>query len=143
MTGIRIPPRLQLLLVLVVLMMMVGSSDGFAPFHNHRPWITATTKASPTTIVPRLLLLSSSPSPENETTSDEEVEKANMLQKLNSVLDTPILDANNKADQGPVVNALKNFVRDDPEVASVTFSVVVVVFMAVLTRGAMFVVNGY
>jgi len=74
---------------------------------------------------------------------DEEEEKEGILSKLNSVLDTPILDANNKEDQGPIINALKNFVRDDPEKASVTFSVVVVIFMAAATRGVMFVVNGY
>lgn len=80
---------------------------------------------------------------ESTTLVDDIKEEGGVLDKLNSVLDTPILDANNKEDQGPIVNGLKNFVRDDPDAASLTFSVVAVILMAVATRGAMFVVNGY
>jgi hypothetical protein len=74
---------------------------------------------------------------------DDKNEIENPLERLNSLLDTPILDANNKQNQGPVVEALKNFVRDDAELASLTFSVVVVIFFGVLTRGAMYMINGY
>ena len=51
-----------------------------------------------------------------------------------SFWDTPILDANDRRDQGPVAEALKKFVRAEPEVASVTFSVVVVIILLGLTR---------
>lgn len=80
---------------------------------------------------------------ESTTLVDDIKEEGGVLDKLNSILDTPILDANNKDDQGPIANGLKNFVRDDPDTASLTFSVVAVILMAVATRGAMFVVNGY
>ena len=133
-------------LLLAFLALTIGCSGAFAP-------ITQQTR----TRLPQnqhqqvsSLLLFSSPTPEENndqsaTTIEEENDEddGGVLSKLNSVLDTPILDANNKEDQGPVINALKNFVRDDPDMASVTFSVVVVIFMAIATRGAMYVVNGY
>jgi hypothetical protein len=45
--------------------------------------------------------------------------------KINSFLDTPILDANNRNDQGVVAEILKDFVRDEPQVAQIAFSGVV------------------
>ena len=65
----------------------------------------------------------------NETPSEESV-----LDKINNFLDTPILDANNRSDQGALAETLKEFVRDEPEIAQVTFSVVVVAIMVVLTK---------
>ena len=75
---------------------------------------------------------------ETETTegeaSSEDSSEASLLDKVNSFLDTPILDANNRSDQGALAETLKEFVRDEPEIAQVTFSVVVVAIMVVLTR---------
>jgi len=50
-----------------------------------------------------------------------------LLARINSFLDTPILDANNKGDQGLISEALKDFVRDDPQLAQITFSGVLIV----------------
>ena len=140
-------------LALVVAGMIIGCSRAFAPIllrpsKNIGSFPTFNYRyhfSSPVQVV------FSSPTPEENNINAESVDDNNIqeetgggvLDKLNSVLDTPILDANNKEDQGPIVNALKNFVRDDPDAASLTFSVVVVILMAVATRGAMFVANGY
>lgn len=64
---------------------------------------------------------------------DDKADDSNLspFAKINSFLDTPILDANNKSDQGVVAEALKDFVRDEPQVAQIAFSgLVVVVFFA-------------
>jgi len=68
--------------------------------------------------------------------SDDSVqnEEASLFAKINSFLDTPILDANNRSDQGAVAETLKRFVRREPQLASVTFSAVVVAFMFILVR---------
>ena len=65
---------------------------------------------------------------------DDGTTDKSILDTINDFLDTPILDANNRSDQGPVAEALKEFVRDEPELAQVTFSVVVVAFLVVATR---------
>eukprot|EP00560_Eucampia_antarctica_P008098 CAMPEP_0197826598 /NCGR_PEP_ID=MMETSP1437-20131217/3541_1 /TAXON_ID=49252 ORGANISM="Eucampia antarctica, Strain CCMP1452" /NCGR_SAMPLE_ID=MMETSP1437 /ASSEMBLY_ACC=CAM_ASM_001096 /LENGTH=147 /DNA_ID=CAMNT_0043427105 /DNA_START=187 /DNA_END=630 /DNA_ORIENTATION=- len=57
-----------------------------------------------------------------------------LLDQLNDFLDTPILDANNKSDQGPMAEALKNFVRDESELAQITFSVAVVSIIFLILR---------
>ena len=54
--------------------------------------------------------------------------------KVNKFLDTPILDANNRSDQGAIAETLKEFVRDEPELAQVAFSAVVVVVLVLGTR---------
>jgi hypothetical protein len=68
--------------------------------------------------------------PEEDLTSsiveEEEEENLTVLEKINAVLDRPILDANDWSDQGPIVEPLKKFVRSQPEVSSVTFSIIVV-----------------
>ena len=75
---------------------------------------------------------------ETETTeaeaSIEDSSEESLFDKVNNFLDTPILDANNRSDQGALAETLKEFVRDEPEIAQVTFSVVVVAIMVVLTR---------
>eukprot|EP00568_Trieres_chinensis_P009690 CAMPEP_0183307824 /NCGR_PEP_ID=MMETSP0160_2-20130417/19567_1 /TAXON_ID=2839 ORGANISM="Odontella Sinensis, Strain Grunow 1884" /NCGR_SAMPLE_ID=MMETSP0160_2 /ASSEMBLY_ACC=CAM_ASM_000250 /LENGTH=161 /DNA_ID=CAMNT_0025471505 /DNA_START=87 /DNA_END=572 /DNA_ORIENTATION=+ len=58
----------------------------------------------------------------------------NVLSRINSFLDTPILDANDRTDQGALAEALKRFVRKDPQVASVTFSAVVLLSLTGLVR---------
>jgi hypothetical protein len=63
---------------------------------------------------------------EDLTSSIVEEENLTVLEKINAVLDRPILDANDWSDQGPIVEPLKKFVRSQPEVASVTFSIIVV-----------------
>ena len=70
-----------------------------------------------------------SPSSKTTTTAAEE-EEGNILDKINKFLDTPILDANNRSNQGAVAETLKGFVRDEPEIAQVAFSIVVVAAMA-------------
>eukprot|EP00550_Attheya_septentrionalis_P009876 CAMPEP_0198287542 /NCGR_PEP_ID=MMETSP1449-20131203/6308_1 /TAXON_ID=420275 /ORGANISM="Attheya septentrionalis, Strain CCMP2084" /LENGTH=159 /DNA_ID=CAMNT_0043985503 /DNA_START=215 /DNA_END=694 /DNA_ORIENTATION=- len=57
---------------------------------------------------------------------EEEEEDLTVLEKINAVLDRPILDANDWSDQGPIVEPLKKFVRSQPEVASITFSAMVI-----------------
>ena len=74
-------------------------------------------------------------------TAVEEEEKS-ILDKINSFLDTPILDANDRSDQGPIAETLKRFVRREPQLASVTFSVVVVAFMFLLVRVYNFIAYG-
>jgi hypothetical protein len=58
----------------------------------------------------------------------------NPFAKINSFLDTPILDPNNKNDQGPVAEILKDFVRDEPQLAQVAFSGIVVTIFFVGLR---------
>ncbi len=72
-----------------------------------------------------------------EETIQEETTEKSLFDKVNDFLDTPILDANNRSDQGALAEALKEFVRDEPEIAQVTFSVVVVAILALLTRAVM------
>ena len=84
-------------------------------------------------------VLRSSPDDEDEPTTTDEASnetspEESVLEKINNFLDTPILDANNRSDQGALAETLKEFVRDEPEIAQVTFSVVVVAIMVVLTR---------
>lgn len=61
-------------------------------------------------------------------------EEKNFLQKFNDFLDTPILDANNRSDEGPVKELLKEFSRDEPELAQISFSVVVIVILLGVTK---------
>lgn len=61
-------------------------------------------------------------------------EESSLFDQINDFLDTPILDANNRNDQGAVAESLKRFVRREPQLASITFSVAVVAFMFLLVR---------
>jgi len=76
--------------------------------------------------------------PPNDTDSDDKTDDSDSnsspFAKINSFLDTPILDANNKSDQGVVAEALKDFVRDEPQVAQIAFSGAVVVLFFVGVR---------
>lgn len=84
----------------------------------------------------------SSPSGDNEDASVEapakddgaDSESSNPLERLNSFLDTPILDANNRSNQGALSESLKDFVRDDPQMAQVTFSGIAVLFFLLVIR---------
>ncbi len=69
-------------------------------------------------------------------TVDDDSEKS-LFDKVNDFLDTPILDANNRSNQGALAETLKDFVRDEPELAQVTFSVAVVAILALVTRTIM------
>ena len=57
-----------------------------------------------------------------------------LLSRMNELLDQPLLDANIRSDEGPVKEALKSFVRDDPTIASVAFSVAATAFFVLLIR---------
>lgn len=70
-------------------------------------------------------------SEQNQSGSPEE---EGVMDRINSFLDTPILDANDRSDQGPLVDKLKAFVRRDPQVASVTFSVVALLVFVLIAR---------
>jgi len=78
--------------------------------------------------------------PEEDESADETIEEdddnseKSLFDKVNDFLDTPILDANNRSDQGALAETLKEFVRDEPEIAQVTFSAVVVAILVLLTR---------
>mmetsp|Transcript_29372 Transcript_29372/g.79515 ORF Transcript_29372/g.79515 Transcript_29372/m.79515 type:complete len:146 (+) Transcript_29372:136-573(+) len=89
----------------------------------------------------RSTMLHSSPGDTGNSDKEEEeivreVDEAppSLWDKVNNFLDTPILDANNRSDQGAVAETLKEFVRDEPEIAQVTFSAVVVAIMVLVTR---------
>jgi hypothetical protein len=73
---------------------------------------------------------------------DPDPPSKNLFQQINDVLNTPILDANVRSDQGPVAEALKKFVRREPQLASVTFSAVVLATIALLFRLYNFVTYG-
>ena len=66
--------------------------------------------------------------------NDDDSSEASLFDKVNNFLDTPILDANNRSDQGALAEALKEFVRDEPEIAQVTFSAVVVAILVIISR---------
>lgn len=57
-----------------------------------------------------------------------------IFDQINAALDTPILDANERSDQGAIAEALKGFVRSEPQLASISFSAVVVVLLFILVR---------
>ena len=67
-------------------------------------------------------------------TENDEESLSSPLDKLNKFLDTPILDANNRQDQGFVAETLKEFVRNEPELAQVSFSIAVVAIMVLLLK---------
>ena len=69
-------------------------------------------------------------------------EETSLFDQINDFLDTPILDANNRSDQGALAETLKRFVRREPQVASITFSAVVVAFMFLLVRVYNFISYG-
>ncbi|OEU09036.1 hypothetical protein FRACYDRAFT_249381 [Fragilariopsis cylindrus CCMP1102] len=71
---------------------------------------------------------------ENQNESAEELESVSILDKINKFLDTPILDANNRSNQGQLSELLKEFVRDEPELAQVTFSAVVVALLFLIFK---------
>ena len=75
---------------------------------------------------------------ENANAEEEEEEDTvaagSLWEKVNQFLDTPIVDANNRTNQGPVQEVLKEFVRDEPELAQLTFSLVVVAILFLLTK---------
>ena len=85
-----------------------------------------------------------------ETTKDDDDNSAEVLAKddtslfdqINAFLDTPILDANDRSDQGAVAETLKRFVRREPQIASIAFSAVVVAFMFLLVRIYNFILYG-
>ena len=69
-----------------------------------------------------------------EVSSKTRKDNKSILDQINAVLDTPILDANERSDQGAIAEALKGFVRSEPQLASFSFSAVVVVFLFILVR---------
>mmetsp|Transcript_36175 Transcript_36175/g.84582 ORF Transcript_36175/g.84582 Transcript_36175/m.84582 type:complete len:157 (-) Transcript_36175:434-904(-) len=71
--------------------------------------------------------MSTGTSPDDETEDEEEEEfvaPESVLDKINAALDAPLLDPNVYSDQGEISEALKEFVRGQPEVAQVVFSFV-------------------
>ena len=66
--------------------------------------------------------------------SEESLESLSILDKINKFLDTPILDANNRSNQGQLSELLKEFVRDEPELAQVTFSAIVVALLFLIFK---------
>ena len=72
--------------------------------------------------------------PSTRSNNAAQKEESSLFDQINDFLDTPILDANNRSDQGAVAETLKRFVRREPQLASITFSAVVVAFMFLLVR---------
>ena len=68
-----------------------------------------------------------------------EAETKNPLQRLNELLDKPILDTNVRG--GPL-EPFKRFARLEPETASIVASVVVISFFAALGRVLVVLVGG-
>ena len=71
---------------------------------------------------------------ENENESELEESSLSILDKINKFLDTPILDANNRSNQGQLSELLKEYVRDEPELAQVTFSAIVVAILFLIFK---------
>ena len=72
--------------------------------------------------------------PSTSSTNAAPKKESSLFDQINDFLDTPILDANDRSDQGAVAETLKRFVRREPQLASITFSAVVVAFMFLLVR---------
>lgn len=70
----------------------------------------------------------------SDVSSKTRKDNKSILDQINAALDTPILDANERSDQGAIAEALKGFVRSEPQLASISFSAVVVVFLFILVR---------
>ncbi len=81
---------------------------------------------------------------DDDDNSDEVLAKddTSLFDQINAFLDTPILDANDRSDQGAVAETLKRFVRREPQIASIAFSAVVVAFMFLLVRIYNFILYG-
>lgn len=116
------------------LVVVVGFAAGPAPHTQRSPRHALVNMAHTITAL-------SAASDENEedlpTSTSSNVSKSkdkSIFDKINAALDTPILDANERSDQGAIAEALKGFVRSEPEVASITFSAVLVVFLFILVR---------
>ena len=69
-----------------------------------------------------------------EEEEDTVVVAGSLWENVNQFLDTPIVDANNRTNQGPVQEVLKEFVREEPELAQITFSLVVVAVLFLVTK---------
>ena len=89
--------------------------------------------------------------PDEDDKKDDEEEKeeeergssiSSLIRNVDSFLDTPILDANDRTDQGLLAESLKRFVRSDPQIASITFSAIVVTFIAILIRTFNYITYG-
>eukprot|EP00747_Dinoflagellata_sp_TGD_P042333 gnl/TRDRNA2_/TRDRNA2_142022_c0_seq1.p1 gnl/TRDRNA2_/TRDRNA2_142022_c0~~gnl/TRDRNA2_/TRDRNA2_142022_c0_seq1.p1 ORF type:complete len:202 (-),score=26.18 gnl/TRDRNA2_/TRDRNA2_142022_c0_seq1:198-803(-) len=82
--------------------------------------------------LPATFVLRASRDGKSDPAKDAPAQPANFLERIKGALDQPILDANNREDQGPVAEALKKFVRDDPELASIVFSLSLITSLALL-----------
>mmetsp|Transcript_11068 Transcript_11068/g.27220 ORF Transcript_11068/g.27220 Transcript_11068/m.27220 type:complete len:152 (-) Transcript_11068:761-1216(-) len=132
------------LLMLGILSLHLGTSSAFALSSSHRQQSLATSKSTSTNIISHhtssdLMHRHATPSADNDDEStvggdDDKATDSSPFAKINSFLDTPILDANNKSDQGAVAEALKDFVRDEPQVAQIAFSGAAVLFFFVGVR---------
>eukprot|EP00534_Pseudo-nitzschia_fraudulenta_P000215 CAMPEP_0201131518 /NCGR_PEP_ID=MMETSP0850-20130426/42938_1 /ASSEMBLY_ACC=CAM_ASM_000622 /TAXON_ID=183588 /ORGANISM="Pseudo-nitzschia fraudulenta, Strain WWA7" /LENGTH=151 /DNA_ID=CAMNT_0047401569 /DNA_START=98 /DNA_END=553 /DNA_ORIENTATION=- len=141
----RLPRTAAVLVFFVVASAVVGTTEAFLLSPSRGLAATQTHRGSRSSTDDAAVSLRSTRSENN---SDDETENEattvtntaasaedrSPLEKLNRFLDTPILDANNRSDQGAVAETLKEFVRDEPEIAQVTFSVVVVAMMVLVTR---------
>jgi hypothetical protein len=115
----------------------IGIAGRFAPV---RPTPSANANANANAIANNMVLRSMTPgNNEDESVGDSDSDSSSesLLDKVNNFLDTPILDANNRSNEGAVAEVLKEFVRDEPEIAQVTFSVAVVAILVLVTRLAM------
>jgi len=76
----------------------------------------------------------------DETVIESDLEKSSSeenndpFSRINEFLDTPLLDANNRSDQGAIAETLKDFVRDDPFIAQVFFSAAAIAFFILVIR---------
>lgn len=130
----------SLLMLGTILSLHLGISSAFALSSGHRQQSLATSTSISLRTSSDLMRHYATPPTDEESTTidsdidDDEADDSSPFAKINSFLDTPILDANNKSDQGVVAEALKDFVRDEPQVAQIAFSGVVVVLFFVGVR---------
>mmetsp|Transcript_43300 Transcript_43300/g.85098 ORF Transcript_43300/g.85098 Transcript_43300/m.85098 type:complete len:143 (-) Transcript_43300:133-561(-) len=109
-----------------------------------RPWNTGTVARRRTTNPRRPLAASDGGAPDDgdDGGGDGEPPRAppSLLEKIEAALDAPLLDPNDYSDQGWAAEALKEFVRGQPEVAQVAFSVVAfgVIFAVGKAVGSLF-----
>ena len=128
--------------IVVVPLFVMDESAAFAPSRQYQPLSVAHRHQQ--LVRTALWRLEATNDDDGAAPSNDAMEKeeTSLFDQINDFLDTPILDANNRSDQGAVAETLKRFVRREPQLASVTFSAVVVAFMFILVRVYNFISYG-
>ena len=129
--------------IVVAPLFVMDESAAFAPSRQHQP-VSFAHRHQQLSVRTALWRLEATNDDDDTSPSNDAMgkEEASLFYQINDFLDTPILDANNRSDQGALAETLKRFVRREPQVASITFSAVVVAFMFLLVRVYNFISYG-